>query len=49
MADEVGIAVVGGLIVSQLLMLYITPMVYLYLNRFDRRLKRVLAQPASPR
>jgi HAE1 family hydrophobic/amphiphilic exporter-1 len=34
--------VVGGLCVSQLLTLFITPVVYIYLDRIDRRLKRRL-------
>jgi hydrophobic/amphiphilic exporter-1 (mainly G- bacteria), HAE1 family len=34
--------VVGGLVLSQLLTLYITPVVYIYLDRVDRMLKRRL-------
>jgi multidrug efflux pump len=35
-----GIAIVGGLLVSQWLTLYTTPVVYLYLERFSRWLGR---------
>ena len=40
--QPLGVAVVGGLCVSQLLTLYITPVIYLYLDRVDRMLKRRL-------
>jgi multidrug efflux pump len=46
-----GISIVGGLIVSQTLTLYTTPVVYLYLDRFRLWCKRLWAnrtvQPAA--
>jgi multidrug efflux pump len=38
-----GISIVGGLIVSQTLTLYTTPVVYLYLDRFRLWCKKMLA------
>jgi HAE1 family hydrophobic/amphiphilic exporter-1 len=40
--QPLGVAVVGGLCVSQLLTLYITPVIYIYLDRVDRLLRRRL-------
>jgi HAE1 family hydrophobic/amphiphilic exporter-1 len=45
--QPLGIAVVGGLCVSQLLTLFITPVIYIYLDRIDRRLKRRLEPQAD--
>jgi multidrug efflux pump len=35
--QPLGISIIGGLIVSQILTLYTTPVVYIYLDRFRRR------------
>jgi multidrug efflux pump subunit AcrB len=46
-----GLAVVGGLLVSQTLTLYITPVLYLYLDSFGRWLsgqRIAVAVPAAP-
>ncbi len=47
--QPLGLAVVGGLVVSQLLTLYITPVVYLYLEKLTSRSGRKQKRPAETR
>jgi HAE1 family hydrophobic/amphiphilic exporter-1 len=49
--QPLGVAVVGGLLLSQLLTLYITPVIYMYLDRFDRRIATAIneKEPEVPR
>jgi len=42
-----GISIVGGLIVSQMLTLYTTPVIYLYLDRFRLWCQRIWRAPAT--
>ncbi|MGH8156728.1 MAG: efflux RND transporter permease subunit [Rhodanobacter sp.] len=42
---SLGLAVVGGLVVSQVLTLYLTPVIYLYMDRLQRRFARPHGQP----
>ncbi|RUT97596.1 hypothetical protein EOD23_28455 [Mesorhizobium sp. USDA-HM6] len=45
--QPLGIAIVGGLIVSQLVTLYTTPVVYLYLDRLSARRPPLRVAPAE--
>ena len=54
MRRPLGIAIVGGLMVSQMLTLYTTPVIYLYMDRLQLRLRKrkhstIVNDQASPR
>jgi multidrug efflux pump subunit AcrB len=43
-----GITIVGGLLISQVLTLYTTPVVYLYMDRLGRWLRRGRRESTEP-
>jgi HAE1 family hydrophobic/amphiphilic exporter-1 len=43
-----GLAVVGGLLFSQIITLYITPVVYVYLDRLQEKINKNLRFLRSP-
>ncbi len=43
-----GISIVGGLLLSQILTLYTTPVIYLYMDRFERRLSNWRKRDPAP-
>ena len=44
-----GISMVGGLILSQMLTLYTTPVIYIFMDRFSRKPARPPPAPRPPR
>jgi HAE1 family hydrophobic/amphiphilic exporter-1 len=48
MRQPLGYAMVGGLALSQMLTLYTTPVVYLYLDRLQRWLNGSKQEPVAP-
>jgi multidrug efflux pump len=43
-----GISIIGGLLLSQLLTLYTTPVIYLALDRLNRRIEKSVPDPGPP-
>src|SRR5262249_60761425 len=43
-----GVTIMGGLLLSQLLTLYTTPVIYLYMERLRAQLWRTFAPPLAP-
>jgi HAE1 family hydrophobic/amphiphilic exporter-1 len=43
--QPLGLAVVGGLVVSQFLTLYITPVIYIYLDAFQKKVWEAFGTP----
>jgi len=46
--QPLGIAIVGGLILSQILTLYTTPVIYIYVDRFGRWCQRLRSRAWRP-
>jgi multidrug efflux pump len=44
-----GVTIIGGLLLSQLLTLYTTPVIYLYMERIRARLSRTVAPGPAPK
>ncbi|HWL86596.1 MAG TPA: efflux RND transporter permease subunit, partial [Polyangiaceae bacterium] len=49
MRRPLGIAIVGGLLISQMLTLFTTPVIYLYMDRFSRRKRHAIKVPDAGR
>jgi multidrug efflux pump subunit AcrB len=45
--NPLGVSIVGGLILSQLLTLYTTPVIYLYMDRLAQRFRRGKEDPGQ--